>query len=308
MTTDQPTAAPTALVFPGMAPTRFADVGEFLLFDPYGRRRRQEADRALGHSVLDEYRTCAEDYGAAAQVAYLTVCLALADRAEAELGVAPELCAGPSFGQRAAAAYAGSLPFADAVRLTAELARCEEEYFATEHRDMVTLTFLRTPEEKLRELLAELDELGEPHGISGHLDEGFHLLTLREPALDRFRSRVSELGGYSLYTMRPPVHAPAFGELRRRAEEQVFARYTVEAPRLPVVADQDGSIVTTAEAMRTMLLDTFDRPIHWPKMVTTLHEHGIRRLCLAGPENLFARLDCTREGFELLNVTPKSAI
>ncbi|MEU0923206.1 ACP S-malonyltransferase, partial [Streptomyces solisilvae] len=64
-----------------------------------------------------------------------------------------------------------------------------------------------------------------------------------------------------MYTMVPAVHAPAFAELRRRAAEEILPKYDILDPKLPVVTDQDGTIVTTADALRTMLLDTFDLPI-----------------------------------------------
>ncbi|GHE49095.1 hypothetical protein GCM10017771_70380 [Streptomyces capitiformicae] len=309
MTTETTERQPgTAMVFPGMGPVKFADVGEFLTFNSHARKRLKVADEVLGYSLMDRYRRSADDYDEAAQVAFLTVSSALADWAEESLEVRPVICAGPSFGQRAMAAYSGALSFADTVRLTVRLARCEAEYFATEYEDVVTLTFLRTPRERLDEILAELTERGEYFDFSGYLDRDFYMLSLREPMLDWMRGRISAAGGYSLYTMRPPVHAAAFGKLRRRVEEEVFGEFDFAAPRLPVVADQDGSLVTTAAGLRTMLLDTFDRPVHWERVTRTLREQGVRRICMAGPENIFARLDCTTADFELLSATPERTL
>ncbi|MFI2215082.1 ACP S-malonyltransferase [Streptomyces sp. NPDC020141] len=285
-----------------MGPSAFSEVGKFLVLDPYARRRLAEADEALGHSVFDRFRTAEEDYSVHSQIAFLVNSMAMADRAVDTLGVSPDVCTGPSFGQKAAAAFTGSLPFADVVRLTAELARCEEEFFAAEYQDVVTHSFVRTPQERLDEILAGFDERGDWYDLSGRLDAGFHMLSVRERDLDGLKASISAAGGYSMYSMRPPVHAAAFSALRRKAEEEVFARYELADPALPVVADQDGAVVRDAAGMRTMMLDTFDRPIHWPSVVHTLADLGVGTVCVTGPDNLFHRLDLTKDSFEVVTV------
>ncbi|MFB7917433.1 ACP S-malonyltransferase [Streptomyces sp. NPDC056061] len=307
MTATEQTAAGqprTAIVFPGMGPSAFAEVGRFLVLDPFARRRLAEADEALGYSVFDRLRESQDDYSEATQIAFLVNSMAAADRAVEELGITPDICVGPSFGQKAATAFVGSLPFPELVRLTAEMARCELAYFAEEYQDAVTHTFFRTPQDRLAGILAEFDERGEWYDYSGHLDEGFCMVSLREKELAELKRRVSAIGGYSMYTMVPAVHAPAFKELRRRVEEDVLPKYALADPRLPVVTDQDGTIVRTADELRTMLLDTFDLPIHWPKVVDTLKADGVTKLCITGPDNLFHRLDRTKSNFEVVRVGP----
>jgi [acyl-carrier-protein] S-malonyltransferase len=292
----------TAIVFPGMGPSAFAEVGKFLLLDPYARERLAQADEALGHSVFDRFRDSEEDYSVHSQIAFLVNSMAMADRAVAELGLSPTVITGPSFGQKAAAAWCGALPFADVVRLTAELARCEEEFFATSHPDVVTHSFVRTPQEQLAQILADFDDRGTWYDFSGRLDEAFHMVSVRERDLDEFKSRISAVGGYSMYSMRPPVHAASFSALRRKAEEEVFARYELADPALPVVSDHDGSVVRTAAELRSMMLDTFDRPINWPSVVETLTGLDVGTLCVTGPDNLFHRLDLTRSMFTVRTV------
>ncbi|MFH8979030.1 ACP S-malonyltransferase [Streptomyces sp. NPDC017890] len=298
----------TAIVFPGMGPSRFGDAARFMLLDPYARRRLAVADEVLGYRVAERFRDGGADYSEYAQVAFLVNCLALADRAADRAGEEPAVCVGPSFGQKAAVAYAGSLSYEDTLRMTVAMARCEEEYFRTHHQDVVTHSFTRLPEERLKVALAELDADGEWYEFSGYLDDGFHLLSLRGSRLDRFRKRISDLGGYSMYSMRPPVHAPAFAGLRRTVESEVLSGIPVRAPRMPLVADQDGTVLDSAEGVRTMLLDTFDRPVDWRAVVDALTGLGVTRLLFSGADNLFHRLDRTKRSFEIRNLTPKSAV
>ncbi|WPB88718.1 hypothetical protein [Streptomyces malaysiensis] len=114
-----------------------------------------------------------------------------------------------------------------------------------------------------------------------------------------------------MYTMWPPVHAPAFGALRRKAEEEVLGGFEVADPKLPVVADQSGELLTDAAGVRTMLLDTFNRPIRWPDMVATMREQGeqgITKVCIAGPDNLFGRVTSTGENFEVVAIDARKAM
>ncbi|MFK0259596.1 ACP S-malonyltransferase [Streptomyces sp. NPDC090445] len=292
----------TAIAFPGMGPASFAEIGRFLLLDPYGRARLAEADEALGYSVFDRFRDSEDDYSVYSQLVFLVASMAMADRAVDTLGVSPTVCAGPSFGQKATAAFVGSLSFPDVVRLTADLAACEEDYFSGVYEDVVTHCFVRTPQDRLDEILAGFDDRGAWYDLSGRLDAGFHMLSVREGDLDALSAGISAAGGYSMYSMRPPVHAAAFSALRRKAEEEVFAAYELADPALPVVVDHDGTVVRDAAGMRTMMLDTFDRPIHWPSMVESLKGLGVGTLYVTGPDNLFHRLDVTKENFEVVPV------
>nr|WSX19097.1 ACP S-malonyltransferase [Streptomyces tubercidicus] len=305
---DSGKAPRTAVLFPGMGRFDFATAGRFLVLDRYARHRLAIADEVLGFSVLERFHDAGADYSEYAQLAFLVASLAAADRAEDRFGMRPDVCAGASFGQKAAAAYAGSLDFPDVVRMTAELARCEREYFTTEHSDVVTHSVYRVPDEEFHALLAEMRDRGDWFDISGELDRGFYMVSLPESRLDAFIRAVRDLGGYSMYTMRPPVHARVFGPLRRKAEAEVFANYRIRAPRIPVISDADGTVVDSAEAMRTMLLDTFDRAIRWPDMVTSMAGLGVGTLYVTGADDMFHRLNSTARTFDVITVNPKNAL
>ncbi|MCX4911487.1 ACP S-malonyltransferase [Streptomyces sp. NBC_00878] len=309
MAHDEPTAAcDTALVFPGMGPASFADVGRFMVANRYARELVDIADETLGYSLVDAFRQAEGDYSEAAQVAFFVNCLASAYWARDHLGVEPDLITGPSFGEKAAVAYSGALPMADAVRLTAQIARCLDEYFAQEHRDIVTLSFVRTPQDRLDEIRAELDDAGEWHEISCYVDEGFYMISLAERRVEWMEKRLRAIGGMPLYTMRPPMHASAFGPLRDKAEREVLSAYTFADPEQTVVADQDGALLRTGEELRTMLLDSFVRPLNWPSVTTALKAAGVRRVCVAGPDSLFGRVPCTTRNFEVIAAHPRLAM
>ncbi|MER6597077.1 ACP S-malonyltransferase [Streptomyces parvus] len=304
---DEPVGG-TAIVFPGMGPQDFAVSGKFLLIDPVASRLLAEASDTVGYDVFARYRDSASDYSEEAQIAFLVVCLALARRAETTQGLSPRLCAGPSFGGKGAAVYSGALSFTDAVRLTSQLARYEAAFFAEECPGIVTHSFARTPRAVLDAIGAELTAAGEWHEISCHIDDDFFMLSLREERLEWLQKMLRAEGGMPLYTMNPPMHASLFAPLRDRVEAELFADLSFADPRIPVVADQDGSVVTTADGVRTMLLDGFVRPVSWPAVVDTLLRSGVRDLCVAGPDSLFSRVPRTTRNFTVDQIGPQSVL
>ncbi|WP_207946755.1 ACP S-malonyltransferase [Actinomadura sp. 7K507] len=297
-----------AIVFPGMGPTPFAEVGKFMLTNPCARRLVAAADDVLGYSLVDRYRDSDEAYSESAQVAFMVNCLALAEWAGEEFGIAPEYCAGPSFGAKASTAYVQSLPFADAVMMTAEFARCLAGYFADEHRDIVTHSFIRTPADLLHEVLSEMDERGNWYDIACYLDRDFYMVSLHEGDLEWLQQRVRSIGGLSLYTMRPPMHSKLFGALRRKAEEEVLGKLRFADPTVPVVSDHDGSLLRSGEQIRTLVLDGIVRPLRWPEVVATLRGLDVTKVMIAGPDGLFGRVGCTTDNFEVMRLTPRLAL
>ncbi|RSM80771.1 ACP S-malonyltransferase, partial [Amycolatopsis sp. WAC 01375] len=202
-----------AFVFPGMGPTRFADVARFMVVHPSARDLVAVADDRLGYSLVDRFSEADGDYSTEAQIAFLVNCLAMAAWAESEFGVSPDYCTGPSFGGKAAAAYSGALSTSDAVWLTAEFARCLKEYFAVEHADAVTQSFARTPPDRLAEITAELDDAGAWYELSCRVDEDFAMLTLSESRVEWLGDRLRAAGGGPVLQMGPPVDRVALPRL-----------------------------------------------------------------------------------------------
>lgn len=305
---DQPPNEGTAVVFPGMGPTKFADLGRFMLLNPHARRLSAAADARLGYVLADRFAAAEGDYSEYAQVSFFVVCLALAEWAKDELGIEPVACAGPSFGEKPAAVHVGSLSFEDGVWMTARIARCLEEYFAVEHQDVVTHSFARVPEERVRELLDEHATRGGWSDISCYIDRDLFMVSLREADLEWLERSVRSLGGLSFYTMRPPMHSAAFDGLRRKVAQEVLEGLEFADPLLPLIADQDGSLVKDGAGVRTMLLDGFVRPLRWPDVVAGLRGLGVGRICVAGPDSLFGRVGCTTSAFEVVSATPWLAL
>jgi [acyl-carrier-protein] S-malonyltransferase len=299
----------SAIVFPGMGPARFEDVAKFMVVNPFARKLVAAADERLGYSVVERYRETEGDYSEFAQVAFFVNCLALAQWSEKSYGLAPDFCAGPSFGGKAAAVYSGALSFSDGVWLTARYARCLEEYFAVEHTDIVTLSFARTPEDKLKEVLAKFGEQGEWYDVSCKVDHDFQMVCLREGKVEELKQLLRGVGGMPMYVMRPPMHSSAFGSLRRKAEEDFVGKIDfADQLKIPVIADQDGKVLTTGDGVRTMILDGFDHAVNWPEVVGSLRRQEVGKLYVSGQDGLFGRVGITTTNFDVVPVNPRLAM
>ncbi len=297
----------TALVLPGSGSATFADLGRFLVLDQYARPLVRLADDVLGGSLLAGLRADGEEYGVHGAVAFMVSSLALAERAERRLGAEPVVALGPSLGHRALTAYAGVLDLPDAVALAVDFARCEAAHFADLAEDLVTHCVVRVPDEPMRALVREFTARGEWIEVAGVLDPGAYLLSLRADLLGELVDRVRALGAYSMRTMRPAVHSRRFAGLREVVAAEVLPRYRLRPPALPVVADQDGRVITTAEDFAAMLLDGVDRALDWPAAMRACAALGVRRVFVTGPDLMFSRLECAAGAFEVTAVTPKTA-
>ena len=262
----------------------------------------------LGYSLMDHYRQAGAGYSEYCQVAFLICCLALIEQAGDIFDTEPVACTGPSFGEKPALAYSGALPFTETVLLVARLARCEEEYFRHERQDMVTQSVARTPEPALREILDAMTERHEWNDISCFIDEDFFMVSMRASSLDRFGRDVRAAGGLPLHAMWPPMHSSAFAPLRRKAEDEVLGDFLLDDPLLPIIADQDGSVVATADGVRTMLLDSFVRPVRWRDAIGTMKEFGVTNVYIPGPDRLFGRVRCTTQNFTVTPINPAASL
>ncbi|WP_328663507.1 ACP S-malonyltransferase [Streptomyces sp. NBC_00328] len=299
----------SALVFPGMGPSAFGEAGRFMLVNPFARRLVAAADDVLGHSLFDRFREAEGDYSVPAQIAFFVNCVALAEWAEEETGLEPSYVTGPSFGGKATAVRSGALSFADGVRLTERFAHCLDEFFAREYpEEVATQSFARTPAAVLEEILAELTAQGEEFEVTCVVDEDFRMLTLRADRLEWLQQRLRAVGGLPLYVMRPPMHASAFTALRAKADEEVMASLTFRDPTLPVVSDQDGTLLTTGEQIRDLLLDCCTRPVAWPTALGSLRRLGVGTLCVAGQDALFGRVGAATENFTVVPANPRLAL
>ncbi|RSM72970.1 hypothetical protein DL991_32770 [Amycolatopsis sp. WAC 01375] len=108
--------------------------------------------------------------------------------------------------------------------------------------------------------------------------------------------------------MRPPMHCAAFTGLAMKADDEVLSRLDFADPAVAVVADQDGTVLTTGAQVRAMLLDGFTRPVQWPAVVGALTGVGVSTVYVCGQDALFGRVGVTTESFTVVSADPTKAM
>ena len=268
---------------------------------PEARAAFEEADEALGFALSSVCWEGPADRLTAteiAQPALLTHSIA-AWRVLAARGVVPEFAAGHSLGEFSAHVAAGSLGFADGVRLV----RARGEVMAAAGRErpgsmaaVIGLDYAAV--EALCAAAREGEEVLVPanHNAPGQVVVSGSVEAVRravEIARAHGAKKAVELNVSGAF------HSPLMEPAARSLAEALDA-VEVAPARIPVVANFDAEAVSDPEGIRARLLAQLTAPVRWVACVETLRHLGARVFVEPGPgavlTGLLRRIDRQLEG------------
>ena len=279
-----------AFVFPGQG-SQVVGMGKALA-DAYPEARAtfEEADETLGWRLSDltfegpaERLTLTEH----AQPAILTVSIA-AWRVLDARGCRPDVVAGHSLGEYSAHVAAGTLRFADAVRLVHHRGQYMQAAVPVGHGAMAAI--LGLDEDGVR---AACDEASEGEVVSpANLNApGQIVIAGAAAAVARAGERAKARGARRVIPLQ--VSAPFHCALMAPAE----ARLTPELravpmcdPRVPVVANVDAEPKRDARAAIDALIRQVSAPVRWDASVRRLASDGVTAYVEVGPGNVLSGL------------------
>lgn len=223
----------------------------------------EEADQALGVAVS---RICFEGtedelkLTENTQPAILTVSVA-ALRALQEKGISPDYVAGHSLGEYSANVAAGTLEFADAVRLVRKRGKYMQEAVPAGEGAMAAILGLGTAQiDGICKKAAEggvvsAANLNSPEQtvISGHAT-----------AVKRAVELASQAGAKRAVIL--PVSAPFHSDLMMPAQQRLevdLRQTTFRDPRCPLVNNADGDLTEKGEEARDALIRQVCLPVRW---------------------------------------------
>jgi [acyl-carrier-protein] S-malonyltransferase len=199
-----------------------------------------------------------------------------------EAGIEPDVVAGHSLGEYAAAHAAGSMSLTEGVRLVTERDRLMGEASRKNPGGMVALIgadpddVARVAEETGGLVVAANFNTPRQTVVSGQID------ALGEVA-ERVRGRKVKLEVSGAF------HSPLMSAAAREMDA-LLGEVELEEPEIPMVGATDGAVLTTAEEVREALRNQMLSPVRWVAVVERLLDLGVREIFESGEDGTLTRL------------------
>lgn len=273
-----------AYLFPGQG-SQFAGMGKALAETyPAAREVFEEADQALGFALSalcfegpEEQLKLTEN----TQPAILTVSVA-AYRALLALGYPKaDYVAGHSLGEYSALVAAGSLRFADAVRIVRNRGRYMQEAVPAGTGAMAAL--LKLPLEKLEGVLVEAAQ-GEVV-TAANLNSPDQVVIAGHAAAVNRAAELAKAAGAKRAVLLPvsaPFHCPLMTPAQQRLLVDLDAA-TFADLEMPLVNNWRGKLVRTGAEAREGLYQQVPNPVQWADSMRLLVAEGVTRAVEIGP-------------------------
>jgi [acyl-carrier-protein] S-malonyltransferase len=279
-----------AFLFPGQG-SQEVGMGKALADGfPICARTFAEADAALGEALSDlifngpaERLTLTEN----TQPAILTMSVA-AWRLLHDRGCRPAFVAGHSLGEYSANVAAGTLAFADAVRLVRNRGRYMQEAVPVGQGAMAAI--LGLDEAAVSQACREASE-GEVVSVANLNAPGQVVIAGTAPAVARAIERARALGARRAIPLQvsAPFHCALMQPAEVRLAPELRAAPT-QQPRVPIVANVDARPKRTAEEAIDALVRQVASPVRWEDVVGRLASEGVTAYVEVGPGAVLAGL------------------
>jgi [acyl-carrier-protein] S-malonyltransferase len=197
-------------------------------------------------------------------------------------GIEPDIVAGHSLGEYAAAHAAGCLSLTDGVRLVAERDRLMNAASGENPGGMFALIgadpdeVARATEEAQGIVVAANFNTPRQTVISGNIDA---LETVAEGVRGR-KVRLEVSGAF---------HSPLMEGAAREMDE-LLRGVELEEPAIPMVGATDGALLETADEVRAALQGQMLSPVRWVAVVERMLDLGVREIFEAGEDGTLTRM------------------
>jgi [acyl-carrier-protein] S-malonyltransferase len=281
-----------AYLFPGQG-SQTVGMGRSLAENfPIAAATFAEADEALGFPLSRIFLDGPEDelrLTENTQPAILTVSVA-AWRVLAEQGIAPALAAGHSLGEWSAHVAAGTLSFADAVR--AVKARGKSMQTAVPAGEGAMAAVLALAADQVTAACADAAaETGLVVSAANFNSPDQTVISGAKAAVEKAAEFAKARGARKVVML--PVSAPFHCALMQPAQQdvaQVLSALTLADPAIPVAANVSGTMVTSAVAAQSALVEQVTGTVNWVGCVQALVAAGAGVFVEVGPGKVLTGL------------------
>jgi len=257
---------------------------------PVARQTFKEADDALGYELSKLCFEGPEDQLRLTEItqpAILTASIA-AWRVLDEKGMKAAFVAGHSLGEYSAHVAAGTITFADAVRIVRNRGKYMQEAVPVGLGAMAAI--LGMDLEKVRAICSEAaqGEICEPANINSAEQI---VISGHKNAVERATKLASARGAKRAVML--PVSAPFHCSLMKPAQDRLagdLRALKLQNPAVPVVSNVDAELVNNAESSRDALIQQVTGAVKWEQSMRLLIASGVQTFVEVGPGKVLCGL------------------
>ena len=223
------------------------------------------------------------------QPAILAASVALWRLWQAEGGARPAFVAGHSLGEYSALVAAGSLPFADAVKLVELRGQLMQQAVPAGQGGMAAILGLEDAD-----VLAACAEAAQGEVVSAvnFNAPGQVVIAGSAAAVERAIEACKAKGAKRAMAL--PVSVPSHCDLMRPAAERFAASVEAiawQAPQIPLVQNVSAAVVADLGTLKRDLLAQLYSPVRWVESMVALGDRGVTSLVECGPGKVLSGLN-----------------
>ncbi|MDO8862322.1 ACP S-malonyltransferase [Haliea sp. E1-2-M8] len=288
------TTSHTAFVFPGQGSQKVGMLAAAHAEFSAVRDTFAEAGEALGADLWALVQAGPQEslnLTATTQPVLLTASVALWRAWQAAGGAAPALLAGHSLGEFSALVCAGSLGFADAVRLVRQ--RGEFMQTAVPVGEGAMAAIIGLDDDSINRICADIaaEGAGEVAAVNFN-SPGQVVIAGHTAAVERAGIALKAAGAKRALPL--PVSAPFHTVLMRPAGDKLasaLAAVPITAPAIPVVHNVHALPESDPERIRGLLVEQIYSPVQWTQCIQYMAANGIRQVVECGPGKVLSGLN-----------------
>lgn len=281
-----------AFVFPGQGSQSVGMLSALAESNPLVVETFTEANDALGMDLWSLVQNGPEDalnQTTNTQPAMLAAGVATWRVWQEKSGAVPAVMAGHSLGEYTALVCAGSLAFADAIKLVADRGRFMQEAVPTGEGAMAAIIGL---DDDGVQSLCEANAANDVLSPVNFNSPGQVVIAGSAAAVQRAVDGAKAAGAKRALLL--PVSVPSHCQLMHGAAARMAERLAdieLTVPTIPVIHNFNVQVEKTPESIKQALVSQIEQPVRWVEIIQKMAADGVDKLVECGPGKVLVGLN-----------------